>query len=64
METGKLELTQNEAQVLLNCINITLKQEWSPFAESAVHLNKLLQSAFPVEEKVAEEVKENEDKSE
>ena len=52
METGKLELNKNEAQVLLECVDANLKARWLSFAESAVHLNKLLQSAFPIEEKV------------
>lgn len=42
----KLELTEQEAQVLINIINVAVKSEGLVIAESALYLSNKIQNAF------------------
>jgi len=54
---AKIEFTEQEASVLLQCIDVVTKQEWIKFAETGLFLTKKIQAEFQkVEETVAEEV--------
>lgn len=46
METKEIKLTREEAQVLINIINIAIKSVGLEVAEAALHFNKKIQEAF------------------
>lgn len=51
-----IELTQEQAQVLINLINIAVKEKGLEAAEAGLFFTKKIQDAFKVEEPVLKNV--------
>lgn len=54
----KIELTKEEAQVLVNLINVAVKAAGLEAAEAGVHFSRMIQAAAKAEDKPAEPVAE------
>ena len=54
----KIELTKEEAQVLVNMIDIAVKSAGLQAADAGVHFSKLIQAAAKAEDEPAEPVAE------
>lgn len=54
----KLDLTKEEAQVLINLINVAVKAAGLEAAEAGVHFSKMIQAAAKAEDEPAEPVAE------
>jgi len=51
MDKAKIEFTKEEADTLIRCIDVTLRQEGIQAAAKALQLVSKIQSAFAKEEK-------------
>ncbi len=52
----KLDLTKEEAQVLINLINVAVKAAGLEAAEAGVHFSKMIQAAAKAEDDAASNV--------
>ena len=51
MDKAKIEFTKEEADTLIRCIDVTLRQEGISAAAKALQLVSKIQTAFAIEEK-------------